>query len=229
MPRRTVRTIPYSLSFSATAGTANNQVLITAPTLTAANMTIVVWIKPTGSTNRVIRGATADSGATTSQGINFRVNNNNRLELLKQSVASMGTSNRIVPNGEWVHVGVKYDGATVTFYMNGLPTNSVASSQTFATANVILGNRTPTTEPFNGLMSEYREYTTTLTDAEIYTLYTNSVSTSSPSLKFNFTEGAGTTATDTSGNGKNGVITSGSWSTDVPITNRTLAGTRIAA
>lgn len=226
MPRRKLLTYISSLSFPGSAGTAVNQVIVTSRPF-AQTFTIAVWVKVAGSGQRTIVGATSNSGSTGAAGINFRVNGSNQLELLKQSTASLGVSVKPIPIGEWVHVAVKYSTPLATFYINGIPVNTVSSAQTFVTSAAQIGNRPPTTEPFNGLMTRYVEYTSALSDAEVYSLYATGVTTASPSLKLDFDDNTGTAPVDSSGNGHNGVITTATWSTDTPQLIRTTSPTRL--
>ena len=125
---------------------------------------------------------------------------------------------KTIPKG-WNHWAVCWDGSTYKIYQNGQEQETITSG----TASVIsmglveLGKEL-SGQYFNGSLSNFKVYSTTLTAAQVADLYNNpekivptGVSDSALKLWLPMQEGAGTTAYDGSGNGNHGTISGATW------------------
>jgi hypothetical protein len=128
------------------------------------------------------------------------------------------------PIGRWYHVVALYDGTNVKIFVNGV----LAGSTT--TSDGALASSQGSTWVFDGQRNALgRIWSRGLTDAEAQALYFDNVAPRDDlEVEYLFATGSGATLYDTSGNGRNATITSGTWGTDVPMKARTAAGARRA-
>ena len=154
-------------------------------------------------------------------------------------------SDSTLSSGTWYHVLGTYDGTTMRLYLNGTQQSTTVSvSGTVATGN---GIHLSGTEALDGLLDDVRIYNRVLDGSEIgylatgkhpqgsFDVYTrlsetldvdgdlvlNSGQVYQHEIEayWKLDEGSGTTATDTSGNGHDGVlINDTAWTTDTPPT-----------
>jgi hypothetical protein len=84
---------------------------------------------------------------------------------------------------------------------------------------------------FNGFMDNVRVYHYAFTYQDALNLYLNGNDPAgiTPIVKYNFDEGSGTTAIDSSGNGNNGVISGATYKTNPVMQQRSLVGSRAIA
>jgi len=146
---------------------------------------------------------------------------------------SMATTLGVETRDSWVHLVVTYDGTRISLYVNGeVRAGAITTSGPFTsntTQNVVFGTNNGGN---NDYVANFQEafVGTLMTADEIRDIYrSGTFNTSKLRGLYPLNEGAGTTATDTSGNGNNGTITNGSWSTDTVTGVRTATGTRTAA
>ena len=80
--------------------------------------------------------------------------------------SSLGSGDRVLPVGEWQHVGVSFDGSTAKFFVDGAVTNEGGFSFGPATdAAVIFGCcQANGGNPFNGALDEIQIYDTGVPD-----------------------------------------------------------------
>lgn len=124
----------------------------------------------------------------------------------------------------WRHYVITYDGANAKFYRNGalFDTQAITQNPTDTAAVLTFINRTSESRAIDGKIDEIAFYKNkALSLAEIEGIYYNGTYPSGLLLHYKLDEGSGTTATDTSGNGNNGTITSATYSTDVVMVPRT--------
>lgn len=123
-----------------------------------------------------------------------------------------------VPVETWFHVAFTWDGATAKAYINGtLLTGSSSSPASGVTTGINLGNQSGAF--WYGNQCRTKLYTRVLTAEEIGKLATfrdDEVSTDSLWISLNGDDFDGTTAPDTSGNGRHATVTSGAISSDTP-------------
>lgn len=122
------------------------------------------------------------------------------------------------------HLVASKTGNYVCLYINGV---LIGSSTWNPSSEVIsglrIGNRGSTaSRGITALMNKVRVYSQPLTATEITNeVYSDRVNTSKLVRQYLLNEGTGSVATDTSGNGNNGTITSAAWATGGPIKLRT--------
>ena len=119
-----------------------------------------------------------------------------------------------VPVDRWSDVALTYDGAALQLFVNGRQVSSRATSGTIQTPSnpLWIGGNLPYGEHFQGLIDEVRIYDRALSRDEIRQAMATPV-TPAPGLMaaFGFDAGAGTTATDSSGQGNTGTISGATW------------------
>jgi len=126
-------------------------------------------------------------------------------------------------DSEWHHaVAIKmgYDGCIQLYVDNefiGEDSSSPSDDFDHDDDYFIGAGRTDGTWAFSGLIDETQFYNSVLTATEVSELYyQNSVVSSDPVGYWDFNEGSGDTAHDSSLNGNHGTIYGATWSTDVP-------------
>lgn len=86
-----------------------------------------------GNPNAIFAGAS-------NSGIEIRVTTTTGfVELLKQGVASIGTSSTALAINKWHSIAVTYDGTNAAFYLNGKADGTASSSQTFSAVQYRFG------------------------------------------------------------------------------------------
>jgi len=113
------------------------------------------------------------------------------------------TSLASVTDGNWHHGVAVYDNTNIYFYIDGVlqGTDSSSSVTTFANTAYEFGTYSSSWK-YSGILDEVRIYNRALSSAEVSQLYNYAPG---PVAYYNFDEGVGTTAFDSSGNGNNGV------------------------
>jgi hypothetical protein len=144
-------------------------------------------------------------------------NTNHKLSTLLDGSGTALESNYTVKRG-WQYIHLSYDVTTqqLSFYVNGkcVGRNTVAIPSATG-AHRILCNKL-VEGPADGYVTEVRFYTRKFSDAEVDADYFNN-ERDLTNLRYEllFTEGSGFSVADTSGNGRNGTITSATWSDNV--------------
>jgi len=227
MPRVNLQNTPYSLFFNGTSSIIN----VTSPTGYSALTTSFAfgaWIK-----NGTFLSATNYPsivwlwGKTTffiyKQSIAFNGNINGTD--YNTPIGSLDAFKSVYDN--WFHLSITYDGTIIYIYINGnlyTTLTTVGGPFTVVNNNLQIGNTGG--YKFIGNMSNFfmGGY---MTAQQIKTIYTNNNYPSNTIIQYPLNEGAGSIAYDITGNGNNGTITSGTYSTDVPFKTRTQTNTRL--
>ena len=153
-----------------------------------ATFTIVGWIK---------RASIGTLDTIISKGVNgyhLRVNASNKLELLKENVASLAISTPTILSGSYYFVAaVKSPGVIPVLYVNGaaVALDSSAATDTANTAAVLtIGRRqSGSDEYFDGTLDEIALFSTALTAANISAIYQAGAGLGSSSAPTNTTAG----------------------------------------
>ena len=136
-------------------------------------------------------------------------------------------------------VVVTYDGTSlpggVHIYVNGVDlslttvTNGL-SATIVGTSSASMGSRNNNSLFYPGNFGVTKVYTRVITSTEVEEMYYNhKYPTTDLAAEYNFSEGSGTTLTDTSGNGLNGTISGATWGANKMFLSRSSAGTRTEA
>ncbi len=192
----------YSVVFDGSAG----QLISLAGPATTTTFSLSVWIKPNTSTAGY--GAIFIQQGLGNTGIYMQPSRK-----IDYYFASDNFNNTALTNGAWNHVAVVVNAGSVTFYLNG-SSDGTASLALGFTANRIGGNPS---ESIKGNLFDVRVFDRDISAGEVTALHTNAGPPVPELLWYKFAEGGGTTATDSTGNGYTGTLTSGpTWSSDTP-------------
>lgn len=139
------------------------------------SLSAFAWVKPNGD---VTGAANILAKRPSNQGWIIHNNSNNRLQTYVHTNGSWKSliTNNVYSPGQWVHVGMTYDGATLTNWVNGVAANSspVTGSITELAGPITVGagNYTGSYNQFwNGEIDDARVYHTALSAAEIQEIY----------------------------------------------------------
>jgi hypothetical protein len=147
-------------------GTANNA-------RTTTNLTICAWISHPGAAAARAIVAWANTGP--SGPYEFRLTTTNTLELLRENVASLGTSTTAVATGRMVPVAVTYNGAATRFFIDGNFVNAPAASGSFSYASsdqLAIGMMQNGSDHFTGTVAAVYIWNRLLSDNEIAVIAT---------------------------------------------------------
>ena len=199
----------YSLSFD-----GSNDYVALSSAVAATQWTIAAWVKIRSFQTSYMRifSQAADN-------LDVAISPSGLLAVFDGGWKTFGTS---VGTSAWVYVAVKFDGASLTPYVNGVALTPQAGGRALS-GNSELGRwygQNFATACFNGEMRDIRVYASALSDANIRTLVIGG-DVSGAVGKWELNEGTGTTAADTGSGGNNGTLTPNptggpTWSTDVP-------------
>ena len=178
------------------------------------SLTILAWIKTeTNAEQRICGNKGADSATT---GYDFY------LDVDKLSLRyGDGTERNTYVDYEyddniWHLIGVTFNAGTVKFYADGVQVGSTSTpggTTISDTTNVFtIGAKPGLIYKFTGSMDNVYVFDSVLSVDNINSIYTGESISISPKSLWKFDEGSGTVAKDSSGNGLNGVITSGTYS-----------------
>jgi hypothetical protein len=177
------------------------------------NFTISTWVKPAANTtwSRVF-----DFGTGTTANMFLTVNAGTAPRFAITTSGSGGeqrlSATSALPLNTWSHVAVTLSGSTGTLYVNGVAvaTNTAMTltpSSLGSTANNWIG-RSQYSDPYlNAAVDDFQIYNSALSAAQISTLAGGTAGAGNV-VDYHFDEAGGATATDSSGNGRNGTINS---------------------
>jgi hypothetical protein len=187
-----------------------------------AGATFSFWIKFTksGAGNIIAIFQSPQSG---SDALRLNFESSGKLFMWNVGIDGTGTlgckTDALMPLRTWIHVACTYEiGVGNKIYVNG----ALAASGT--------GKLVRPTDSFKAYpgsngghhMDDVRCWMKPLTAQEVSDLYYSSINSSVPTIWWEFDEGSGTTAIDSSGNGNDGTITGAAYTTDVPMKARTV-------
>ena len=132
----------------------------------------------------------------------------------------------------WVHFAATYlPSGTCKAYINGELVETVTATGSIATGTTsIYFGRRANTAVFAGMNANqlvWHNTTTPWTAQQVQDLYNKGTVPTGATAVYPLSEGAGTVAYDTSGNGNNGTITSGTWTRDTPTKTRKLVNNNL--
>ena len=128
----------------------------------------------------------------------------------------------INPN-EWIYVVVTFDGSTAKIYLDGeeveTQSNSMSVSWNDASNGYWIGGGDPDWNPtMQGKIDRLSIWNKTLSLEEVQLYMSNPPTGEETDISscWDFNEGTGSTLTDQTSNGNDGIIYGATWSTDVP-------------
>ena len=140
-----------------------------AASLKSSVFTYSAWVKPVSIIIGTIKGGSAET-----DGAQFRISDG-YLQLLKQGMVLMGTSNTVISLNTWSFVAVSYNSSgKYNFYINGNDAGSGTNLQTFIfPTNTWIGSRytAGAQEVFKGSIDEVRIYNRALSAEEVKMSY----------------------------------------------------------
>lgn len=231
MPRGPVRPFGTSLGL---LGTGNGSVSVGNTTAfhasIATTVTVAGWIKPLTRRGTIFNKRAGSGGSyrrfalehtTTTSPVRFYVENTTGTGTGAIATAPDATA---TPTGAWTHVAGTYNGSFVGLYINGVKVAQTALTGAIRQDNnqVTIGSFASGSTIFGGLLDELSVWTVALSDTQIAMLYDHGIFPPTGLLaRYDMDEGTGTTLTDRTGNGYNGTINGGTWSSDVAAAPRT--------
>lgn len=178
---------------------------------------VEAWVY-TRSTGEGTFGRIFDKGSNTTTG-GMLFNNAGTIAFrLHTSSGTFTSAGAGYANGSWYHFVGTFDGSNLRMYVNGNSTGSpTAVTGTINNDNAysaIIGNDSGGTRTYDGFIRRVRIFRNkALSSPEIQSLYNEGNFTQNQTCpvtgctgEYNFTDGSGTTVTDSSGNGNNGTV-----------------------
>lgn len=160
----------YGTVASFNAASASYLVLPSAPSAITASSsrTYSVWVKPGGSSFRIIQGQGNDN---TSE-YRVQLDGSNQLTAARQNATSVAPTG--IVSGQWSHIAMTYDGTTERMYINDSLEREVAVALTTSTGPLWIGGSPRYNGSFTltGDMLDFRIYDDALSAADITTLHT---------------------------------------------------------
>ena len=217
MARTAIQNANASLYFNgaAYADTSSNSTLALANGFTVAG-----WMK----VSKFITVSTRQKMISTSNWGFGVTSTTQKLSFTTLGVLDYDSTGLSISPGNWFFACVVFNSSNdANFYLNGVLDSVVAGTNPAnTTASVTsLGRRPLPSDLHIGNLSKVRVWNTELTAAQISALYTTNTVPSGLIAEYLLNEGAGSIAYDSSGNGNNGTITSGTWTRDAPSKTRT--------
>ena len=123
--------------------------------------------------------------------------------------ASATTGTSVLSVSTWYNIAITFASGSAKVYVNGALENTQSRTAETTSGGLYLGVNKTVGNPYNGALTRFRAYSKALTADEVTFIYTNGASGTDPTSSnllcyLEFTDGSGTTVTDSSGNGKHG-------------------------
>lgn len=230
MARQTIQNSNASLYLDGNAG------YFTVPiTPDPTGFSFGMWVntaKKTAFSTSVL--ASSNSGSFT-DGIMLLRNTTvtNKIQFLGyNSTNIMFTVGGVALEKTWVHFAATYlPSGTCKAYINGELVETVTATGSIATGTTsIYFGRRANTAVFAGMNANqlvWHNTTTPWTAEQVLALYQSGTVPTGATAVYPLSEGSGTIAYDTSGNGNNGTITGGTWRRDTPTKTRQLVNNNL--
>lgn len=222
MPRTATVNRNASLSFNGTSSLMTSPV---TPSLTGFNFSVWCKVNKNVTNDRIFDYS--DSGP--SGGATLLVTSGSRIAFNIYNSTSLNTNliSTISP-GTWAHIVGTYKVDDAKLYINGVLASSDTSiTMTAPTQTLTFARRSNAASNYAGVNLSnivWHNTTTPWTQEQVTALYQNGTIPTGATAVYPLNEGAGSIAYDTSGNGNNGTITSGTWTRDTPTKTRKAVG-----
>lgn len=202
----------------------SSQIVVTGYSVPVNAFSISFWYKPmvVDANDRIIDQQ--DAGPANGFSFNHPTANDANLQFI---IRNVGTSVAVITTtdmvmNQWNHICGTYEVDEVRLYVNGKiqGTTDFVATMTASTAVLTIGRRAPTATNFaTGRICGLQVYNFPLYGSNIRKIFKNKFPFQSGCVvNLRMDEGSGSTANDSSGSGKIGVLTSCTYSIDVPYT-----------
>lgn len=209
------------------------------PLYNNTNLSVSMWFK-TGNLAQADKRLYSEGNSSTNNdlytfgvnntGFRFLIRDHNNNIIYDQFGSTAFTKRR------WYHVVFTDSNGVIKLYLDGVDITSTLSSASYTRGNLVIDRccigavlRGTYSAEYTGKIDQVRLYKSTLTLAMVKDLYYRGVEVDATNLvgHYKFDEGSGNTATDSSGLGNTGTIVNATYSTDVFMKARTVAGSRM--
>ena len=143
---------------------------VTMNNIAYQDFALSAWIKTSGNTLTIMSLKALTSAPTNRSGVVFSVNSSGYLQIIwainntNMGTAEVGTT--LVNDGSWHHVAVSKEGTAIEFYVDGVNSDSLTSSNgtvRYGSSNVTtaIGTYNSGVNPFNGVMKDVAVWSNT--------------------------------------------------------------------
>ncbi len=201
-----------ALNFSESGGGGSGEYVYVSNTdFGLSETTVEAWIRPQPSTDERAPIVRMDK-------FYFQVFENNRLAAYWYGKSPAGfhySSINSVKMDEWSHVAVVWDGLGVRFYINGSLDNPILTSGTGESTDWVSIGQENASRRYNGMIDDVRIWNSSRTEQQIRDTMVNPLRGNEEGLigYWNFNEGSGESAFDSSPSGNTGSIEGAGWVT----------------
>ncbi len=134
---------------------------------TTGKVTVMAWVKRNALAGNA--GVVSKRNATNT---NYELGITSGGNIFNYDGTNTRTSTKTVAIGEWHHIAMSINSGNVTFYLDGALDNSLASTLgTIHTGGLFIGKGQIGAEYFNGLISDARVYSESITLTQIQKIY----------------------------------------------------------
>lgn len=132
--------------------------------------TVSSWIKRENSAMNATILSKRDAAFT--EGYDLKINNSNLIEMAWNGGADKITSNTVVPDSEWHHIAVIFNGGTAKLYIDGVLDKTTTGLSNPSNTNqsfiIAAAGKTGTTDFFEGNIDEVRIWNVALTPDQLH-------------------------------------------------------------
>jgi hypothetical protein len=215
--------VNYSLSFDGVDDYVEGSASSSLDVTNTNNITLSAWVKPNdfNGSQRII---THTAEGSDHQQYSLHVSDGqiyfiSGASLFEQNGFNLSSSN--LELGVWNNISMTYDGSAVRLYLDGNIVFEKLEPDYFPSdwmGYFYIGKRADGEEQFNGYIDEVSIWNSALTQEQIQSYMSTPPTGNEEGLVgyWDFNEGTGSTLTDQTSNGNDGIINGATWSTDVP-------------
>ena len=215
--------VNYSLSFDGVDDYVKGSASSSLDVTNTNNITLSAWVKPNdfNGSQRII---THTAEGSDHQQYSLHVSDGqiyfiSGASLFEQNGFNLSSSN--LELGVWNNISMTYDGSAVRLYLDGNIVFEKLEPDYFPSdwmGYFYIGKRADGEEQFNGYIDEVSIWNSALTQEQIQSYMSTPPTGNEEGLVgyWDFNEGTGSTVTDQTSNGNDGIINGATWSTDVP-------------
>lgn len=231
MPRYKVRSIPYAIQLSTSTDLSNVTVENSAGEVWNGTDNLTIFLRYKVNRSPALNPSYLFSIPATAGNNRVYIRNGLAGTVTVALGAAAVLATLQATKDAWLSIALVLDRSNSRFkiFHNGLlHTDWTAFTPGTGTADITFGNNLFDTQIPLSRQSEVRMWNRVLSDSEVAGVeFDNIVPTGNLRGEWLLNEGSGTTATDTSGRGNNGVVTGATWVTDTPFGTRSATSRRV--